>query len=380
VAAYHAVRTPKYTAKTVFYAPLGVFRGVGKVLMWASAEDGNWHLRQAAASRGASQDIDQWLKLDARRQRQSQWRWWLVVAAAIGGSAGASVLAVGPAWWRWTALAVAVPVLARIGRPADKPLTDRVSEGRVYRRLTAELVRRGLTSLGLSRINQAVTKDPNAISFPVDIHRDGPGHIAIVDLPYGVEASEVCARRGKLASALRLPLDQVWPEPAAGHTGRLALWVGYEPASQMRQPAWPLINAGKVDVFTPFPFATTPRVDVVNAELMYRNWLIGGQPGSGKTVALRNLVLAAGLDPRAEIRGYNLKGSGDFAPIERISAEYGSGFDDDTLARCAAMFEWLKDECQRRSKKLAYYTSVGKARTTRSPQNWPPSRGPGYTR
>ena len=160
-----------------------------------------------------------------------------------------------------------------------------MSQGKAYRKLTAELVRRALLSVQLAGINSAVAKDPNAITFPVEIHRDGPGHLAVVDLPYGVEAADVIARRGRLASGLRLPLDQVWPEPAPGHTGRLALWVGHEPASQMRQPAWPLIRAGTVDVFKPFPFATTPRLDVTSAELMFRNWLFGGQPGSGKTFA-----------------------------------------------------------------------------------------------
>ncbi len=101
----------------------------------------------------------------------------------------------------------------------------------------------------------------------------------MVDLPYGVEAADVVARRGRLASALRLPLDQVWPEAAPGHTGRLALWVGYEPASQMRQPAWPLLDGRKVDLFKPFPFATDPRLNTVIVELMFRNWLFGGQPG-----------------------------------------------------------------------------------------------------
>src|SRR6266699_5710014 len=91
--------------------------------------------------------------------------------------------------------------------------------------ISADLVRRALLSVQLAGINQAVAKDPGAISFPVEIHRDGPGHLAIVDLPYGVEAADVIARRGRLASGLRLPLDQVWPEPAPGHTGRLALWV-----------------------------------------------------------------------------------------------------------------------------------------------------------
>ena len=41
----------------------------------------------------------------------------------------------------------------------------------------------------------------------------------------------------------------------------------------MRQPAWPLLRDGGVDVFKPFPFATDPRMNVVNAELMFRNWL-----------------------------------------------------------------------------------------------------------
>ncbi|MEV6375804.1 cell division protein FtsK [Micromonospora musae] len=359
VAAYHGVRLPKYAVKALAWAPIGAVRGIGQALRWATAEEGNWHLRQAAATRG---DADTWLKLDARRQRQSVWRWWVLAAGTAGTGTGVIVLAAGPSWWSAVAAGVVVPLLATRGRPADKPLTDRVSEGTRYRKLTADLVRRALTSLQMPAINSAVAKDPKAITFPVDIHRDGPGHLAVVDLPYGVEAAEVVARRGKLASAMRLPLDQVWPEPAPGHTGRLALWVGYEPASQMKQPAWPLLSAtARVDVFKPFPFATTPRLDTVPVDLMFRNFLFGGQPGSGKTFALRDLILAAALDPRAEIRGYELKGVGDFAVLEPVMSEYGNGFDDDTLARCFAFIEWLYEECRRRSKRIEHYARLGKA-------------------
>ncbi|MFI6073820.1 cell division protein FtsK [Actinoplanes sp. NPDC051343] len=359
VLAYHAVRSPKYAAKTAVWAPIGLFRGLGQALHWATAEEGNWHLRQAAANKG---EADVWLKLDARRQRQTAWRWWVFALATAAIVTGLVVLAFGPAWWRLLAALVVVPFLATRGRPADKPITDRVSEGNRYRKLTAELVRRAITSVQIGAINSAVSKDPKAISFPVDIHRDGPGHIAIVDLPFGVEASEVVARRGRLASAMRLPMDQVWPETAPGHTGRLALWVGYEPASQMKQPTCPLLaESTKVDLFKPFPFATTPKLDVIMAELMYRNWLFGGQPGSGKTFALRLLILAASLDARAEIRGYELKGVGDFAVLEPVMAEYGNGFDDETLARAFAFIEWLYEEARRRSKKIEHYARMGKA-------------------
>ncbi len=356
--AYHGVRSPKYAGKAALYAPLGAVRGIGRALHWASAEEGNWNLRQAAASRN---DPEVWLKLDARRMRQSTWRWWVIGFGVVALVAAAVMLATGPAWWRYAALLGAVPVLARLGRPDDKRITDRVSDGSRYRKLTAELVRRGLVSLQLAAINGAVAKDPKAISFPVDIHRDGPGHLAIVDLPYGVEAADVVARRGRLASALRLPLDQVWPETAPGHTGRLALWVGYEPASQMTPPAWPLLASGKVDVFKPFPFATDPRQTTITADLMFRNWLIGGQPGSGKTFALRLLALGAALDPRVELRVYELKGVGDFQPLVPVCSEYGNGFDDDTLAACAGMIDWLYAECQRRSKRIAHYAALGKA-------------------
>jgi DNA segregation ATPase FtsK/SpoIIIE, S-DNA-T family len=357
--AFHGLRLPKYTGKTVTYAPIGAVRTVGRLLRWAMAEDGNYALRQAAAS---NNDPQAWLRLDMQRERQSRWRWSLLavglVAAVVAIALAWSVL---PAWVRWLIVAAAVLAFARAGRPADRPITDRVTEAKAYRKLTAELVRRALMSVQLAAINSAVAKDPNAISFPVEIHRDGPGHLAIVDLPFGVEAADVCARRGRLASGLRLPLDQVWPEPAPGHTGRLALWVGHEPASRMRQPAWPLIRDGVVDVFKPFPFATDPRMNVIDVELIFRNWLDGGQPGSGKSFALRLKVLAAALGARAELRGYELKGVGDFEVLAPVLTEYGNGFDDDTLARCAAMFDWLYDECERRAKRIAHYARLGKA-------------------
>jgi DNA segregation ATPase FtsK/SpoIIIE, S-DNA-T family len=359
VLAFHGLRLPKYAGKTATYAPIGAVRTAGRLLRWTMAEDGNYALRQAAAS---NNDPQAWLRLDMQRERQSRWRWSLLavglVAAIVAIALAWSLL---PAWARWLIVATAVLAFARAGRPADRPITDRVTEAKAYRKLTAELVRRALMSVQLAAINSAVAKDPNAISFPVEIHRDGPGHLAIVDLPFGVEAADVCARRGRLASGLRLPLDQVWPEPAPGHTGRLALWVGHEPASRMRQPAWPLIRDGVVDVFKPFPFATDPRMNVIDAELIFRNWLDGGQPGSGKSFALRLKVLAAALDARAELRGYELKGVGDFEVLSPVLTEYGNGFDDDTLARCAAMFDWLYDECERRAKRIAHYARLGKA-------------------
>ena len=92
-AGFHAVRAPKYAAKTAMYAVPGAVRTVARLVRWASAEEGNWHLRQAAADRG---DAAQWLALDARRQRQARWRWPVLLTGAAVLAAGAVLLA-GPA-------------------------------------------------------------------------------------------------------------------------------------------------------------------------------------------------------------------------------------------------------------------------------------------
>ena len=127
-AGFHAVRAPKYAAKTLLYAVPGAVRTVARLVRWASAEEHNWHLRQAAADRG---DAAQWLALDARRQRQARWRWPVLLGGAAVLAAGAVLLLVlpVPAVFRLLALAAAMAAAARAGRPADKPITDRVSPG-----------------------------------------------------------------------------------------------------------------------------------------------------------------------------------------------------------------------------------------------------------
>lgn len=360
VAAYHAVRSPKYAAKLAVFAPVGVVATVVRLCRWASAEEGNWTLRNEAANRN---DPEAWLRLDRARERHTRFRWCVLLAGTVAATVGVLYVVYGPvpAYAKWLLVAALVPVLARLGRPADRPITDRVSAGRRYRKLTAELVRRALCSISIAGITQAVAKDPAAMTFPHEIRRDGPGYRAVVDLPFGVSAAEVIARRSKVAAGLRLPTDQVWPAPGTDHAGQLELWVGDEPASRMKQPAWPLTRSGKVDVFKSFPFATTPRLSTVNAQVMARNWLFGGVPGSGKTFAMRVVVLAAALDARCELRGYELKGTGDYDMVEPLCAEYGSGADDETALRALGLLRWLYAECQRRGPIVKRMAKAGKA-------------------
>src|SRR5881394_970647 len=137
---YHLLRSPKYLVKVMWWAPVGLVRGTGRLVWWARAEEGNWSLRQHAADRNS---VDDWLKLDRTRERQSSWRGPLVLVLLLVLVAAVLFLrsSLAPRWAPWAAGAVALVVLARVGRPADRPIVDRVSTGPTYRKLTAELVR-----------------------------------------------------------------------------------------------------------------------------------------------------------------------------------------------------------------------------------------------
>ena len=113
--------------------------------------------------------------------------------------------------------------------------------------------------MGLAGINEAL-RNGEPIRFVTDVHRDGPGWGCDLDLPHGVTAGMVLARREQLASGLRRPLSATWPEPVpSDHEGRLRIWVGYQDMSKVKPPAWPLARSGQGDVFASLPFGTDPR-------------------------------------------------------------------------------------------------------------------------
>ncbi|MGH3097169.1 MAG: hypothetical protein ACRDMV_14370 [Streptosporangiales bacterium] len=220
-------------------------------------------------------------------------------------------------------------------------------------KLTSALVIRALSALGIAEINKAMSRG-GGITFPAPITRDGPGWRADVDLPYGVTVSDILERRERLASGLRRPLGCVWPEPAHDqHAGRLVLWVGDQDMATARQPVWPLLRHGQGDLFRPLPFATDQRGRRVDAPLMFQNILVGAMPRVGKTVALRVLLLGCALDPSAELRVFELKGTGDLSALEKVAHHYGSGVDDDTIASCLASLREVHGDLQHRAKTIA---------------------------
>ncbi|WP_213456667.1 cell division protein FtsK [Rhizomonospora bruguierae] len=347
-AGFHAVRLPLYAGKAVWRAPRGFARVAGGFVRWLFDLEGE-PVRQATVR---TEDADAYLKLSRQRDRRVRWRG--LVGAAV---AAVVVLAVvgwllSPAWARWAALAALLAVLGVAGAPQDRPLLDTAVVRSGVTPLTSDQVIRALSALRIVGIDRAIRAgDTGRNWFPAPITRDGPGWRADVELPRGVTAAEVVEKREELASALTRPLGCVWPEAnAAVHPGRLVLFVADKDMSAMKQPPWPLLKAGKVDLFTPFAFGTDPRGSVVTITLMFASMVIGSIPRMGKTFALRLALLAGALDPRAELHVYDLKGTGDLAPLEPVAYRYRAGDDDEDMAYSVAAMREVRAEMRRRTK------------------------------
>ena len=347
-ALYHAVRSPKRLVLTIWWALAGVARIVFAQLAW-------WWVSEQAYLRHesvAANDPQRWLSLHKHVREVRLVRGLVLLGEVLAVALAAAVVT----WYLpvlWLPIgAVVIPVLAWIGRPPDKPIvTSAVVPGAVER-LTTETIVRALGALGIAEMNKALREDPAKAIVTVDgPMRDGPGWLWRGDLPHGVTAGAVSEKREEFASGLRRPLGCVWPETDhKRHPGALNLYVADEDMTTAEQPAWPLAKRGAADMFKAAVFAFDPRGKAVTVTLMFVSIIIGSIPRMGKTFLLRLLLLIAALDVRSEIHAYDLKGTGDLAPLRPVAHRYRAGDDPEDIEYMVADFRALRAEMRRRTK------------------------------
>ncbi len=350
-ARFHGLRALSYLVKALVWAAVGVARlALAQVGWWWVAEQ-TW-LRSEAIAAG---DHRAWMTLH-KHAREVRLRRGLVLLGEVLALIVAADLITVDAPWAWLPIAVvALPWRATIGRPASRPIVAAAVVPAHVEPLTQEIMIRALASLQIALINQALAKNPDeperVIEFRDPVVRDGPGWRAVADLPHGVTAAEVMDRRDKLASGLRRQIGCVWPEnDRKRHPGALVLWVGDEDMSKAEQPAWPLARRGAADLFAPAAFATDQRGRPITITLMFVSIIIGSIPRMGKTFLLRLLLLIAALDVRAELHVYDLKGTGDLAPLRAVAHRYRAGDEPEDMDYLIADFRALRQEMRRRTK------------------------------
>lgn len=275
-----------------------------------------------------------------------------VVAGLLAGAAVAwwapGLLALVPRLPIWpfiVAAVVAIPVLGWVGRPLGRPIAKVSVDGPEVVPLRAPMVRDALCSIGIGGL-----KDPSLIRLLSDVHRHGPGVQVDVELPAGVAASSVMDKREELAAALRRELGTVWPSVGVRHPGHLALYVADTPMSTGRQAPWPLLKGGTVNIFRPAPLATDQRNAWVDVTLAYTAWVVGAVPRMGKTFFVREWLLVAGLDVRARVYAFDLKGTGDLSPCALYAHGYGVGDEPEDIEAQLDQLRAIQREMRRRAK------------------------------
>lgn len=391
--AWHAIRLPGYAGRLALFSP----RGLGRIIRAAYfiLSDGQGHdLRVTAATSG---NPDVWLKLRKERNERIHRRITIasVLAApallgilavvspmALGIAAGlglsvmlvkaapgllgiglgmAAPLALGyalpllmppipmpPDWLLGLLALVVVMGLGWVGRPIGKPLVKPATElAGNPGPLRAPYVIDALTKLGIGGMND---KTADQIRLLMDVARSGPGYQIDLELPAGVPASKVVDNRDKLSAALRRELGCVWPTRGVRHEGHLSLYVSDQPLARQRQAPWPLLRDGVVDLFQPFPAFTDTRGRWVNITLAYSNVVIGAVPRIGKTFAVRELLLSAGLDVRAKVYAIDGKGTGDLSATALFAHFYSVGDEPEEIERVMRALRALRNELRRRAR------------------------------
>jgi DNA segregation ATPase FtsK/SpoIIIE, S-DNA-T family len=346
-ARYHGLRLPFYVVALAVCAVTGMARLIRELLWWWWLAEQH-ELRSEAAAAGDSRE---WLKLHKEGKQTRKVRGWILAGVLAALLVGGFELRRYTPWWSWLGLGlVAVPVLASHGRPDGRRLIAPAIVPPQYEPITQALVTEALGSLGNANINKAI-KDGAGIRYITDAYKDGPGWAVQFDLPQGVTAAWLIAKRSELASGLRRPLSATWPESVPEeHEGRVNLWVGFHDITKMKQPKWPLARAGTADIFAGLPFGTDPRLRPVIVPLFEVNWLIGASPGQGKTAAVRELACGVALDPLADVWIHELAGKGDLEPLAQVCDRYVSGLDDDSIAYAAESARKLRRELEDRSR------------------------------
>lgn len=312
--AFHAVRSPWYGLKLLWYALLGAPRLLVKQLGW-------WWVAEATAHRKGA-DADQWLKLHAHIRDVRRMRGLLLLGELGALALAGALLAVLVPWWgEALAAAAAVPALAVAGRPEGKPVITPASTSPRFRMLNADVVLRAYYAAGLGHPD----KRDQQITFGSPMARDGDGSRVLVDLPYGKGLDEAVKAKGAIASGLDVSVSQVFIHRDPTSHRRHVLWVADRDPLAVPVGRTPLLACRPADIWQPAPFGLDERGGLVSVPLMWNSVLVGALPRQGKTFSARLLALYAALDPYVRLSVFDGKGSPDWRAFAQVADSYAYG-------------------------------------------------------
>ena len=310
---YHAIRSPWYALLASSWAIVGAGRLTRAQLRWWWVAEQS-PLRQQAATAG---DAATWQQLHREARNIRLYRGLVLAAEALGALVALGILYALPAWVTAVVALVAIPPLARYGRPATRPIISPAVVTPRYRKLTADIVLRAYYAAGLGHAE----KGGQQIHFGGPMARDAAqtGSQVIVDLPYGKGWADVLAAREKLASGLDVHVNQVFLTPDKSSNRRHLLFVADRDPLAVPVGRTPLLDGKPRSIWQPVRFGRDERDRLVELSLMWTSVLVGAQPRKGKTFSARLLALHAALDPHVTLIIADGKNSPDWDKFRLVA-------------------------------------------------------------
>lgn len=225
------------------------------------------------------------------------------------------------------AAGAALAALALIGRrtTAGELYTDRDAKIGNGDRMTDDMVNRVYRSAKVIG-----TEDVVRLLSPCTLTADGSAWEVRLELPDGIPASKALGATAQLANGFGVSVQQI-SQTKGDREDWITLRVTLKVPFTGKSEKGPLLTAEKVNLWLPVPVAVSERGDVMDVEWFEKTALYGGEPGSGKSAAANNPLLAASLDVTADFYLADGKGGFDLSPFEPIAQMIDTDGDPDQL-------------------------------------------------
>lgn len=349
---FHGLRAPRYLLLALLWAGVGLVRLVGRQLAWWWVAEQAW-LRSQVVAAGDSRE---WLRLHREVKDTRRFRGLLLAAELVAVTAAVTVLILRhlmPGWAWLVVAAVAVPALARVGRPADRPIIAAATTVPRFRVLNADVVLRAYYAAGLGHPD----KPGRQVEFETIMSRNGAGSQVGVILPYDTTNDTAVKARPGIAAGLDVALSQVYLTPSRVSHRRHTLWIADTDPLAVPVGRTPLLACRPTDIWAPAPLGLDERGRLVELGLMWVSVLVGALPRQGKTFVARLLGLYAALDPYVRLDVFDTSGKPDWRRFALVADSYAFGLTPTRDGLPAELFlatlERIKAEVQDRYHRLS---------------------------
>jgi hypothetical protein len=312
--AFHGLRSWFYLLKTLGWALVGLWNLLGWLFGWLFVTE-HGPLKSLAVIKGDSREYRS-LGSDARKEREERRSISLVILVVVAVVVGLFLrYAPDKLPIAITAGVVAVLLLARAGRPEDRPIITPSMITPRFRVISADVVLRAYYAAGLGD----PVKEGQQVTFGSPMSRDGEGSRVAIDLPYGKGLKDAVDNKPSIASGLDVSLSQVFLQRDPTSYRRHVLWVADRDPLAVPVGRTPLLACKQTDIWKPAPLGLDERGGTVSVPMMWNSMLVGALPRQGKTFSARLLGLYAALDPYVKLSVFDGKGSPDWRKFDLVA-------------------------------------------------------------